>query len=46
MPEHEIRTVTTLTTKREEIELTIAAYERALAQAHADLASIKAAIVV
>jgi len=46
MPEHEIRTVTTLTTKREEIERTIAGYERALAQARADLASIKAAIVV
>lgn len=46
MPEHEIRTVTTLTKKRDEIIRVIAGYERALEQARADLAAIKAAIVV
>ncbi len=46
MPEHEIRTVTTLTYRRDEILRAIAGYERALAQARADLAAIKAAIVV
>lgn len=46
MPEHEIRTVTTLTRKRDEISRVIAGYEKALGQARADLAAIKAAIVV
>lgn len=40
----EIRTVTTLTTKREAIERTIAGYEAALKQARADLASVSATI--
>lgn len=42
----EIRTVTTLTRKRAEIETAIARYEKALAQAKADLAHIKAAITI
>lgn len=40
----EIRTVTTLTYKQQEIERTIAAYERRLAQSKADLAHVRAAI--
>jgi hypothetical protein len=40
----EIRTVTTLTRKRAEIETAITRYEKALAQARADLAHVKAAI--
>lgn len=46
MPEHEIRTVTTLTAKRDEILRVIAGYETKLAQARADLAAVSAAIVV
>jgi hypothetical protein len=42
----EIRTVTTLRSKREEIAATIAAYERKLGQAQADLAHITAAIKI
>jgi hypothetical protein len=42
----EIRTVTTLRTKRDEIAATIAAYERKLGQAQADLAHITAAIKI
>lgn len=40
----EIRTVTTLTTKRDAIERAIKGYEAALAQAHVDLAAINATI--
>jgi hypothetical protein len=40
----EIRTVTTLTAKRDEIERAIKGYEAALAQAHVDLAAINATI--
>jgi|KBSMisStandDraft_5_1062788.scaffolds.fasta_scaffold831871_1 hypothetical protein len=46
MAEHEIRTVTTLTNKRDELLRVIAGYERRLDQARADLSAIKAAIVV
>lgn len=42
----EIRTVTTLTRKRDEIVSSIEAYERKLAQARADLAHITAAITI
>src|SRR5512143_255204 len=42
----EIRTVTTLRRKREEIRRTIIAYEERLSQARADLAHITAAISV
>jgi len=42
----EIRTVTTLRAKRAEIEGAVAAYERKLAQARADLASITATITI
>lgn len=42
----EIRTVTTLTYKREEIERTIIGYERKLEQARADLSHINAAIAI
>jgi hypothetical protein len=42
----EIRTVTTLRRKREEIRRTIIAYEERLSQAKADLAHISAAITV
>lgn len=42
----EIRTVTTLRSKRAEIEASIAAYERKLAQARADLSHITAAITI
>jgi hypothetical protein len=42
----EIRTVTTLNSKRIEIERSILHYEKALAQARSDLAHIKAAIVI
>jgi len=40
----EIRTVTTLRGKRDEITRSIASYEKKLGQAHADLAHINAAI--
>lgn len=40
----EIRTVTTLTAKRDAIERAIKGYEAALAQAHVDLAAINATI--
>lgn len=40
----EIRTVTTLTAKRDEIERAIRGYEAALTQAHADLTAINATI--
>ncbi|MGK2740827.1 hypothetical protein ACSHT0_08010 [Tepidicaulis sp. LMO-SS28] len=42
----EIRTVTTLTRKRRQIEASIAAYERRLEQARIDLAHITAAISI
>jgi hypothetical protein len=42
----EIRTVTTLQYKREEIEAAIKSYELRLAQARADLAHINAAIAI
>ncbi len=42
----EIRTVTTLRHKRDEIERSIANYEKRLAQAQADLAHINAAISI
>lgn len=42
----EIRTVTTLTTKAEALERAIAEYERALVQARADLAHVRATIVM
>jgi hypothetical protein len=42
----EIRTVTTLQFKRDEIETAIANYEKRLAQARADLAHINAAITL
>ncbi len=42
----EIRTVTTLSTKREEIQRVIAGYEAKLAQARADLTHITAAIKI
>ena len=42
----EIRTVTTLRRKREEIRRTIIAYDERLAEAKADLAHISAAITV
>jgi hypothetical protein len=42
----EIRSVTTLRTKRDEIAAAIAAYERKLGQAQADLAHITAAIKI
>jgi hypothetical protein len=41
-----VATVTTLRTKRDEIAATIAAYERKLGRAEADLAHITAAIKV
>lgn len=41
---HEIRTVTTLRSKKADIERAIAAYETKIAQARADLAHINAAI--
>ena len=41
-----IRTVTTLTTKRAEIEAAIANYERRLGQARADLAHVAACIAI
>ncbi len=40
----EIRTVTTLKGKRDEITRSVASYEKKLAQARADLAQINAAI--
>lgn len=40
----EIRTVTTLTAKRDAVERAIKGYEAALAQAHVDLAAINATI--
>lgn len=40
----EVRTVTTLTSKREELERAIAGYERALAQAQIDLSHVIATI--
>lgn len=43
-PMPEIRTVTTLEAKRDEIERAIASYEKALAQAHVDLAALNATI--
>jgi hypothetical protein len=43
-PMPEIRTVTTLRAKRDEIQKAIANYERQLTQSRADLASISAAI--
>ena len=45
-PVAEIRTVTTLRTKRDEIAASIAAYERKLDQARADLSHITAAIKI
>ena len=42
----EIRTVTTLSSKRAEIQASIVSYERKLAQARADLAHITAAIAI
>jgi hypothetical protein len=42
----EIRTVTTLRSKRDEISAAIRLYERQLAQARADLASVTAAIKI
>jgi len=42
----EIRTVTTLRGKRDEITATIANYEKRLAQCHADLSHINAAISI
>ena len=42
----EIRTVTTLTTKREELERAIAGYERALEKARADLSHVIACIAM
>lgn len=42
----EIRTVTTLRSKREEIQTAIVNYEKRLAQARADLAHINAAITI
>ena len=42
----EIRTVTTLTSKRRELESAIAGYERALAQARSDLAHVIACIAL
>ena len=42
----EIRTVTTLRSKREEIENAIVGYERRLAQAKADLAHVNACIAI
>ena len=42
----EIRTVTTLQSKQREIENTILGYERRLAQARADLASVNACIAL
>ncbi|RTL52545.1 MAG: hypothetical protein EKK40_07580 [Bradyrhizobiaceae bacterium] len=42
----EIRTVTTLTAKRDEIASSIAKYERKLAQARADLAHVNACITI
>ena len=42
----EIRTVTTLRSKRDEIESAIARYEARLAQARSDLAHINAAIMI
>src|SRR5437660_1175428 len=44
--EHEIRTVTTLRKKREEILTTIKGYERRLHQARADLAHVTATIAI
>ena len=43
---HEIRTVTTLRTKQEEIQRAIVGYEARLNQARADLAHITAAIAI
>lgn len=40
----EIRTVTTLIAKRDEIERAILSYDKALAQAHVDLAALNATI--
>ncbi len=42
----EIRTVTTLHRKRQEIERAIAGYEKRLAQARADLANVDATIAI
>jgi hypothetical protein len=42
----EIRTVTTLVTKRDEIERAIAGYESRLAQAKADLSHVNACIAI
>lgn len=42
----EIRTVTTLTTKREQLERAIAGYEKALEQARADLGHVIATIAM
>ena len=42
----EIRTVTTLRRKRDEISASIRLYERQLAQARSDLASVTAAIKI
>ena len=42
----EIRTVTTLVAKRDEIESAIAAYEKRLAQARADLSHVNACIAL
>ena len=42
----EIRTVTTLRRKREEIRRSIIAYEEKLSQAKADLAHVSAAITI
>jgi hypothetical protein len=45
-PMPEIRTVTTLTTKREQLERAIASYEKALEQARADLVHVMATIAM
>ena len=45
-PMAEIRTVTTLRSKQAEIEATIAAYERRLDQARADLSHVNACIAI
>jgi len=42
----EIRTITTLRRKRDEIQRVIAAHEKRLAQASADLASVEATIAI
>jgi hypothetical protein len=46
MPEHEIRTVTTLEKRAAEIKRAITDYERYLGQARADLASVTATIAL